>query len=135
MRSVHQQNVHLIYLSKSLSIDHSMSSRSVSPFTFCIQHLLLRWVLSFADPFVLSLSLHHINVLLSALSHTMSLLPTVVQWSLKTFALTFALQSVKIGLIIVKCLSCLIVIVMLSKARVHWFDIIWVTLRALRRTR
>ena len=37
----------------------------------------------------------------------------------------------KIGLIIAKCLSCLIVIVILSETRVHSFDTIWVTLWAL----
>ena len=102
---------------------------SVSTFTFSTQYLLLRWVLSFADPCVLSLSLHLLNVLLSALSHTMSVLPTVETLPLKTSAVAF--QSMKTGLIIAKCLSCLIVIVMLSEARVHWFDTIWVTLWAL----
>ena len=37
----------------------------------------------------------------------------------------------KIGLIIAKGLSCLIVMTMLSEARVHWFDTIWLTLWAL----
>ena len=75
---------------------------------------MLRWVLSFAEPFVLSFSLDHLHVLLSALSHTMSELPIAETLSLKTLAFAFAFQSMKVGLIIAKCFSCLIVIVMLG---------------------
>ena len=58
-------------------------------------------------------------------------LPTVETLSLKTLASAVAFQNMKIGLIIAKCLSCLIITVMLRETRVHWFDTIWVTLWTL----
>ena len=79
MRTVPQQNVHLRNLSKSWPKDPVVS---VSTFTFSLQHLLLRRVHSFAEPFVLSLSLHRLNVFLRALSDTMSVLSAVDALSL-----------------------------------------------------
>ena len=123
MHTVPCRNGLLIYLSESLSKDHSMSSRfRIHCYPFYTTSAAA--VGSF-------LYLHHLNVLLSAVNQTMSALPTVEILSQKTPALAFAFQSMKIGLIIAKCLPCLIVIVMLSEARFHWFDTIWVALWAL----
>ena len=127
MRTVHQQNVGHICIFTTWSNDHSMSSRYRIQRHFSIQHLQLRWVVSLLEPFVLSLSLRH--VFPSAISPTMSVLPTAETLSLKVFG--FAYQSMKIGLMISKCFSCLIVIVVFNEARVHWLDTIWVTLWSL----
>ena len=62
------------------------------------------------NPLFFPFFLHHVNVLLLAPGHTMSVLATAGPLSLKTFAFAFAFavasQSMKIGLIS-KCFSCL----------------------------
>ena len=101
----------------------------VSTFPFSVQHLLLRRIHSFTEPFVLSLSLHHVTVLLMALSSAMSALSAVETLPLKAFASAF--QSTKIGLNITKCLSWLFSFVVVSEARIHGFDTVWINLWAL----
>ena len=103
MRTVPQQNGHLIYFFKSRPKDHSMSSRFRIHFYLfhsasaaVVGSFLCRTLCSF--PF-----LHHVNVLLSALSHTMSVLSAVETLFLRAFAVAF--HSMKIALIIAKCLS------------------------------
>ena len=132
MRTVPQRNGLLIYLSKSWSKDRPFHVQSfphpIYPFyaasAAAVCSFLCRTLRSF-------LSLHHVNVLLPAFSQTTSVLPTVETLSLKTLAFAFAFQSMKIGLIIAKCLPCLIVIDTLSEARFHWFDTIWISLWTL----